>query len=103
MDLGRSSDPILLRIRSEFLTDAERDTASWDDWFIERIVPPAEIEAWTPWLEDWMPIRSVAADMVDMETVRGEPEELDVDPEAGANVYTEAYIKQVWPQDAPVR
>jgi len=96
---GRSPDPILLRIDSKHLQDAERDTASWDDWFVERAVPPAQIEAWTPWLGAWMPLKDIASDMSDMETVKGEPDKLDVDPEAGVHLYADAYFKQVWPQD----
>lgn len=96
---GHSPDPILLRIDSKHLQDAERDTASWDDWFVERSVPPGQIEVWTPWLEAWMPIKSIASEMSDMETVKGRPDRLDVDAGAGADVYTSAYFKKVWPQD----
>ena len=96
---GQSPDPVLLRVDSKNLKDAERDTASWDDWFIERSVPPEDIEVWLPWSKRWAPLKEVSRQVSNMETVRGEPGTLDVDPEDSAHLYTEAYFKQFWPLD----
>lgn len=100
---GQSPDPVLLRVDSKNLKDAERDTASWDDWFVERPTPPEQIEVWLPWSKRWAPIREVSREVSNMETVRGESGSLDVDPEAGANVYTEAYFKKFWPKDVEAK
>jgi len=99
MDAGASPDPILLRVRSLDLQDAEKDTASVDDWFVERVIPTSKIQVWVPWLEDWAPLRDVAVDMAEMRTVRGEPGELKVSPQAGTHAYTEAYLTQLWPYE----
>lgn len=94
---GESPDPVLLRVDSENLKDAERDTFAADDWFIERAVPPDQIEVWLPWSQEWAPLKDVARKVSKMETVRGEPGRLQVDPEASANVYVEAYFNKFWP------
>lgn len=96
---GESPDPILLRVDSKNLKDAERDTFSADDWFIERAVTPDQIEVWIPWDKKWAPLKEVSEEVSKMETVRGEPGDLRIDPGAGVHVYTEAYFKKFWPMD----
>jgi hypothetical protein len=96
---GESPDPVLLRVASKNLKDVNRDTFSADDWFIEHSIPPGEIEVWVPWRKGWAPIKEVSREVSKMETVRGEPGSLDVDPEAGAHIYTDAYFRKFWPKD----
>jgi hypothetical protein len=99
LDQGESPDPILLRVDSKNLRDVERDTFSADDWFIEHSIPPDQIEVWIPWSRRWAPIKEVSREVSRMETVRGEPGDLPVDPEANIHVYTETYFKKFWPMD----
>jgi len=99
LEHGESPDPVLLRVASKNLKDAERDTFSADDWFVEHAISPDEIEVWIPWSKTWAPIKEVSREVANMETVRGEPGDLPVDPEAGIHVYTETYFKKFWPLD----
>lgn len=92
-----SPDPILLRVDSENLKDAEQDTFQSSDWFIERPVPPDQIEVWLPWSKEWAPILEVERRVSEMETIYGEPGNLEVDPKAEAHVYVDAYFREFWP------
>jgi len=96
---GMSPDPILLRVDSKNLKDAERDTFSADDWFIEREVLPSQIEVWVPWRKNWAPIKEASREVSRMETVKGEPGALNIDPEADANIYVDTYFRKFWPMD----
>lgn len=94
---GRSPDPILLRVDSKNLKDAEQDTFQASDWFVERAIPPDQIEVWLPWSREWAPIREAERQVSRMETVQGEPGNLEIDPKADAHAYVDAYFREFWP------
>lgn len=97
-DFGLAPDPMLLRIQPELLPDAARDPESVSgDVYVERTVPPADLEIWTPWLRRWKPVSWAGDKFTEMWTIRDEPGELDVPAAAAPGEYAEAYIEQVWP------
>lgn len=94
---GRSPAPVLLRVPAEIPAGLAQDQASAADWYTRRRVPAAQIDAWVPWRRAWSPVADVAEALSNLETVLGDPQELDVNPDASASEYVEAFFQAAWP------
>lgn len=54
-------DPVLLKVHSAHLSDIQQAESASDDWFLERKIPWAFIQAWVPEKQAWIDVREVVA------------------------------------------
>lgn len=91
--LAIKSMPVMLRVHSSALPDAIKEPrrlqGSEGDVYVERVVPPQDIEVWLPLERAWVP--------VELANEFFGPVKAEIPPSMTAWEFADAYFSEAWP------